>query len=143
MDRYQNIVRVSFYGHTHQEEFSVTKSVREGKNIGMNFITGSLTTFTNKDPSFSVMALDQDLLIPLTHQTYSLNLNKTNQNNTPVWTLLHDYASMYNLEDLSPDSFNHFSQQVKSDVNLSLLYKWNKVKQTAHRKPTTCDAKCR
>jgi hypothetical protein len=44
MDRFQHVVRVRLYGHTHSDEFSYIKGLRDDKPIGINIITGSATT---------------------------------------------------------------------------------------------------
>ena len=47
----------------------------------MNFIVGSVTTFTNKPSSFNVIYLDPENLIPIEYETWSFDLNYANQNN--------------------------------------------------------------
>ena len=58
MDRFQHIVRMNLYGHTHNEDIQVVKSMNDNKNIGINFYAGSLTTYTNNNPSFNVITFD-------------------------------------------------------------------------------------
>ncbi len=58
MDRYQHIVRINLYGHTHNEDIQVVKSITDNKNIGINFYAGSITTLTWKNPSFNVIEFD-------------------------------------------------------------------------------------
>lgn len=37
MERYQHIVRFGLQGHIHLEDFHVTRSIEDNKNIGLNF----------------------------------------------------------------------------------------------------------
>lgn len=68
MDRFSNVVRFSMFGHTHDESFNVVKSMlTEEKNVGLNFISGSLTTYTNNNPSFSIIEIDSETLIPVSY----------------------------------------------------------------------------
>ena len=69
------------FGHTHDESFNVVKSFEDEKNIGLNFIAGSLSTFTSKNPSFTVIEIDEEYMIPLNFQTYYFNITKANQGN--------------------------------------------------------------
>ena len=78
MERYQHVVRFGIFGHTHDESFNVVKSFEEEKNIGFNFIAGSLTTYTYKNPSFTVIEVDEEFMIPVNFKTYYFNITKAN-----------------------------------------------------------------
>jgi len=58
-------VRFSLFGHTHDDSFSVTQSVSDNKNIGVNIIAGSLTSYTNMNPSFLVIDIDEETMLPV------------------------------------------------------------------------------
>ena len=78
MDRYQHIIRFSLFGHTHLESFNVVKSIDKDKNIGLNLIAGSLTPFYNNNPSFTLIEIDEQYLLPLNVKTYYLDITKSN-----------------------------------------------------------------
>ncbi len=104
MERYQHIVRFSLFGYTHRSEFSVTQPFfNDEVNIGINFITGSLSTYQNQNPQFAVLELDAEYLVPLEVKIYSLNLTNANLVNSPKWELMVDYTKDYKITDLSPD----------------------------------------
>lgn len=44
-------------------------------------------------------------MVPINTYTYSLNLDIANANpdQTPKWTLIHDFVKEYNLQDMSPN----------------------------------------
>ena len=69
----------------------------------MNFVGGSLTTFTHNNPSFTVIEIDAELLLPLNFKTYYFNVTEANLGN-PKWQYLHDFVKDYGLPDVSPDS---------------------------------------
>ena len=71
-------MRVGLFGHTHKEEIAVTQPIHLVDNIGLNFVTGSLSTYTNRNPSFAVITFDADTMIPLDYKTYSLDIVKAN-----------------------------------------------------------------
>lgn len=68
MERYQHIVRFSLSGHTHSESFSIIKGINDNKNIGINYVAGSVTTFTDDNPGFTVLELDAEYLVPLNYK---------------------------------------------------------------------------
>lgn len=66
LDRYQHIVRFGFCGHYHIQGWNVERDMTELKPIGMNFMVGAVTPWGGKhQPSFQVLYLDPDTLIPL------------------------------------------------------------------------------
>ncbi len=78
----------------------------------MNFIVGSGTTFKFKPPSFNVIYLHPDSLVPIDFETYKFNLDEANKGDTPTWSKIYDYRKTYDLPDLSPSSFFAHSQQI-------------------------------
>ena len=115
MDRYQHVVRFGLMGHTHNEGISVVKDIKEGKNIGINYITGSVTTNTDKNPSFTVIEIDEEFMIPISFKTYFYDIIRANDEGHITWELLHDFATEYSLTDISPDSLALLSDKVKTD----------------------------
>lgn len=65
-------------GHSHEEDFSVARSISDNKNIGINYVGGSVGTYTGRNPSFAVIELDAEFMIPLNFKTYYLDLVKAN-----------------------------------------------------------------
>ena len=74
MDRYQNIIRFSLFGHTHLESISLTRSIKEQASIGLGFIAPSLTTYTGYHPSFTIIEIDEEYMIPIAYKTYYFNI---------------------------------------------------------------------
>ena len=73
MDRYQHIVRLSFFGHMHEEQHNAIKSWRNNKFIGTNFWSGSVTTYSHIYPSFRRFILDSETMLPVEIETYRLD----------------------------------------------------------------------
>lgn len=142
MERYQHVVRFGLFGHTHDDTIAVTKSVSDNKNIGVNLIAGSLTSYQNMNPSFLVIEVDEETMLPINTQTYYFNITHANLYNEPLWLPLHDLTSYYQLEDLSPDSINDFAHRVLNNETLANLYEWNTGRQYGPM-PTSCNDGCR
>lgn len=90
MDRYQRVVRTSLFGHSHKFELSLTQSfyTNEDKYVGLTLGTGSLTPFHNRNPTFSLVELDAEYMIPVNIKTYYLNLTQANEVNAAYWAPL-------------------------------------------------------
>lgn len=91
------MVRFSLFGHTHYDEFHIVKSIEHNKNIGIQYVSGSMTTYQNLNPSFTVIDIDEELMIPLNFQTYYMNVTKANVENKPTWELMHDFVDHYGI----------------------------------------------
>lgn len=105
MDRYQTVIRWGMYSHIHQEQYQVARDVYNKKAIGMNYIVGSATTYQGKPPSFNVIYLDKETMLPIDYETYAFDLDHANEFDEPIWNRVYDYRQTYNLKDLSPQSF--------------------------------------
>jgi hypothetical protein len=119
MERYQHVIRFGLFGHTHNELSTVVKSVSSAngngtatQNIGINFIAGSLTTYTDKNPSFTVIEIDEEFMVPVNFKTYFYSIDRANSENKITWELLHDFTSYYGLKDLRPDQLADFADRV-------------------------------
>ena len=104
-------------------------------------MAGSATTFTKKNPSFSLVEIDEEFMIPLNFKTYFFNISNAELNpSSAKWEYLHDMVDHYNMQDLSPDSiFRDLALRVRDDESVALKYLWNKVKQSAVKVPRSCD----
>ena len=120
MERYQHVVRFGIFGHTHDESFNVIKSFEGEKNIGLNFIAGSLTPYTNKNPSFTVIEVDEEFMIPVNFETYYFNLTKANSGEQTTWEIFHDFKEHYEIETVSPDNLNNLALKILKDEKVAI-----------------------
>ena len=102
MDRFQNTVRLSLFGHDHREEHNVLKSYIDNISVGVSYSTAAMTTFTNTYPSFRRLIVDAETMLPVKVETYRLDPNMPN----PEFEFDHELTSYYNMTDLSPTSFD-------------------------------------
>lgn len=138
MDRYQNIVRLNFFGHVHTEEHNVIKSWTNNVSVGLNFWSGAMTTYSESYPSFRRFVLDAQTMLPVTVETYRIDVLAEN----PEFVLDHDLTSFYGMQDLSPASFDALSERMLEDEALSVKFINTKSQQGA-RLIDSCDDKCR
>ena len=139
------MVRSSFYSHVHQEMIQVERDILEKKPIGMNFIVGSTTTYQGKPPSFNVVYLDPETMLPVDYETYAFDLELANSKDEVVWRKMYDYREAYGIDDLSPKSFLEFAVRMYRSESETLEYKkrmW--VGGPGSGDPAYgCDYKCR
>jgi hypothetical protein len=110
-----------------------------GKPIGLNTIGGSVTTYTEKNPSFMIVEFDADTMLPINMYTHTFDLDQANhEGNRPEWFLQHDYLQEYGLKDLSPSSMKDLSNRFLEDEDLARLFEWNKFRQYGEE-PTSVD----
>lgn len=84
LERYQHVIRLSMFGHTHLDEYKLAMSYsNQLRSVGMTTICGSVTTWGGVNPSICVYEIDEETMLPLQRLTYSFNLEEANQNGTP------------------------------------------------------------
>lgn len=61
----------------------------------------------DKNPSFNVLHLDPETMLPQDYYVHSFNLTEANMTpeKNPDWKVWRDYRKDYNMTDLSPKSF--------------------------------------
>lgn len=142
MERYQDVIRLSFFGHVHEEMFSSVRAFESKKSIGVHHWTGSITTFSERQvpayPSFRNFILDEETMLPIKIETYSMNITRE----VPEFELDHELTELYHLPDLSPSSFEHLSQQLRKDADLALVFERAK-NAFGPNVLDECDRKCR
>lgn len=90
VDRFQNIIRGQFFGHTHYDEYKLIPEYFNSTNIaGVTFTAPSLTTYSFQNPSFRIFEMDSDTKIMLDYSQYRLNLTEANENaeKEPEWKI--------------------------------------------------------
>ena len=135
MDRYQNVVRFSSYGHSHIESVHVTRAINSTDPISFFMGTASGTAGGEKNPAFTVLDFDAEYMVPMNTHTYYLDLAEANMNSTlnpgavPQWRKQHDLLSEYDMKDLSPASMNDFITRMYNDGDLEAKYMWNNYRR--------------
>lgn len=125
-DRYQHIIRLSLYGHTHHEEMEVVRAYDDNKPVGVNFVTSSFTSYSGNNPSFRVVTLDVKTKLPIKIETYTLDLEKANKDDSYAkFVLTHELSKEYNMKDLRPSEILKLSDRLYSDENLAVKYLMN------------------
>jgi len=127
IDRFTNIIRGQFYGHTHNDEIEMVRSYADNAPVGVVLIAPSLTTYSNLNPSFRIIEVDVDTNVLVDIQQYRLDLNKWNQNTTgPIeWDLAYTLLDQYSMPDMSYGSFDTLVDSIQVDMNVTETYLYN------------------
>jgi len=143
MDRYQHIIPFSFYGHAHSSGLHITKSYDTEEAIGVNMVSGSVTTYHGKNPAFTVFELDSEFMVPVKISTYIFNITDANHYDRPQWTVMHDFAQDYKMKDLRPEEFKNLADSIRYNEETALYYLWNNERRAPNTWQYTCDEHCR
>lgn len=76
MDRYQNLIRFSLFGHVHKEMHNTVKSMKTGKSVGVHIWTGALTPYSALPayPNFRKIIVDAETMLPLKLETWFIDI---------------------------------------------------------------------
>ena len=66
--------------------------------------------------------MDSEKMIPIDIETYSFDIDKANKYNQPEWVRNFSDKSIYNLTDLSPQSYFDFAQRMFVDPEASMVF---------------------
>lgn len=128
VNRYKNIIMGQFFGHTHYDHFQLIKSFKQpDRYAGVINIAPSLTTYTGLNPSFRIYEIDTHTYEPINYYQYRLNLSKANSDLTtiPQFEMVYAAKELYNMKDLSPDSYLKLSQDLVNNSDMFNRYYLN------------------
>ena len=107
------------------------------KPVMVTTVGGSVTTYDFQNPSFMVLDLDAEMMVPTNMHSYYIDVEEANESGSPDWTELHDYLDAYSMPDLSPSSFKDLALRIFAQKDLATLFKSNEHrqnKQANHKK---------
>ena len=144
LDRFQNTVMNSFYGHTHKDEFFVVYDHKANYNtaVHVGFITPSVTTWQYYHPSYRMYTIDgpyttqmktitsddgknvrinaypNGSMRVIDAQTYIMNITEANAAGAatkPVYELFYDMRTDLGMNSLFPNDFDHLIDRLTYD----------------------------
>ena len=102
IDRYQNIIRGYFSGHSHSEYLTVVHEYyNEEKPTQINYICSGLTTFSEYQPSFRMYLIDKKELYVQDFIQYRMNLIESNEKRSPVWYNPYNATTLFEVDSLN------------------------------------------
>ena len=112
IDRYQNIIRGYFSGHSHSEYLTmIHEYYTPEKPTQINYICSGLTTYSEYQPSFRMYLVDKDELYVQDFIQYRMNLIESNEQRTPIW-----FIPYYATELFGVDSMNDVENIAKFNI---------------------------
>ena len=102
LDRYQNIVKGLFSGHSHSEYLSmIHEYYNETVPTHVNYICSGLTTYSEYQPSFRIYLVDKKELYVQDFIQYRMNLIESNEKREPVWFNPYNATELFNVTSLN------------------------------------------
>jgi len=102
MDRYQNIIRGLFSGHSHSEYLSmIHEYYNETIPTHVNYICSGLTPYSEYQPSFRIYLVDKAGLYVQDYIQYRMNLIESNEKREPVWFIPYNATDLFNVTSLN------------------------------------------
>lgn len=123
MERYQNIVKGIFYGHNHEDAFTLLHSLKDPKKFfKVGILNPSLGTFTNNNPAFRIFYINKDTYEIMDHETYRLYINEANILNKTEWKLAYKFTEYYGYPSPNLESYLDLKDKVKTNRTVGLQY---------------------
>ena len=100
-DRYENIIRGIFSGHTHRDDIEgITEYFNKDNIILLNFVAPQLTTYEYKLPSYRIYTVDDSTKRVLDYEQFRFNLTKSNEEKKPYWFSAYNASKFYGVDNL-------------------------------------------
>ena len=143
LDRYQKTVRLNLFGHTHRDIFKVVSSVNRHdiSPTGVLTVCGSITNWTNLNPSYCVYEVDKETMLPVSRKTYFFDIDEANATGTPEWKLATDWMADYGMSDLSPTEYVNFAHRLRNTEDNAKSFMDHAGRTIGETKE--CDQTCR
>lgn len=120
--RYAEVVTGQFFGHTHSDQFYVGKDYRTGETVTVQWVAPSVTTLSDRNPSYRVYDVDSGDFQLLDFHQYRLDLPLANAHNTTTWSEIYSFKDLYTLPNLNITSISTLVNQLSSDSSLARMY---------------------
>jgi sphingomyelin phosphodiesterase len=151
VNRYKNIVKAQFYGHTHFDEFKLYYNIyNRSEAINPAWVGASLTPFTDLNPGYKIFTVDgargkDSTWNVLEHETWIYNLTEANLHPhfPPRWYRLYKATEAFGIADLSPQSLHSFVQRMIYNATAFDTYYRLYHKDTDTALVQGCDTQCR
>jgi len=102
MDRYQNIIRGYFSGHSHSEYLTiVTEYYNQNKPIQIDYVASGLTTYSQYQPSYRLYLVDSDTKLIKDFIQYRMNLSESNRLREPIWYISYNATKLFGVKYLN------------------------------------------
>ena len=133
VDRFNNTIRGTFFGHTHRDEFGIfytnnatEQTVHTAANVA--YIMPSVTTYTDLNAGFRYYLVDPDSFDVIDSITYYANVSNTNQ-----WT--HNGDVTWEFEYSVRDTYDPSGTLLAPNAPLSAAF-WHQVTQEIYTNET-------
>ncbi|KRX45026.1 Sphingomyelin phosphodiesterase [Trichinella murrelli] len=127
--RYENVIRAQFFGHTHSDSFTVSYD-RSGSDVrpsNVMFVAPSVTTFAYCLPAYRIYTIDgvheNSTWEVLDIETYILNVTEANQTGErPKWKLSYRFKETYGLKSILPDQMDNLIRRFSTNDTVFDIY---------------------
>ncbi|XP_077488730.1 sphingomyelin phosphodiesterase-like [Amblyomma americanum] len=133
VNRYESTIVAQFYGHTHLDQLYLTYDGDQGKKgarraTNVAYLAPSVTTFVDSNPAYRVYTVDGGRhrkgapWTILDHETFVMDLEKSNKEDKPIWNLAYSAKEHYNMRSLSAKHWHNLAEKFRTNDTLFKEY---------------------
>lgn len=136
VNRFTNVIRGQFYGHTHYDEFKNVKSFRDDElSAGTVWAVGSLTSYPRKNPGLRIWEVDAETWHLWDYEQHRMYVNETNKEadkvrqksnyteeelrRTGKWQLAYKFLDYYGIQSMDFQEIAKLIERIKSDKTIA------------------------
>ena len=134
---YRDILRNSFAGHTHMDDFRVIAD-DEGAPYLLTRITPAVSPVFGNNPAFTTVRYDRTSGDLLDYATYYLtNLASAGKGEEAKWSLEYEFGGAYGFGAYDPANLQTLAEQIQSDEAVRAKYRAFYAAETSAEPPIT------
>jgi sphingomyelin phosphodiesterase len=132
VNRFTNIIRGQFFGHTHYDEFKNVKSFRNDElSAGTVWATASFTSYPKKQPGLRIWEVDEETWHLWNYEQHRMYINQTNKaadelrakrnyteeelRATGKWELAYKFVDYYGLKSMDFEEIAKLIEKIKDN----------------------------
>jgi hypothetical protein len=129
---------ISFFAHEHSDSFRIISDA--SKPLASLFVAPSMTTFQNYNPSVRMYEYSSTEKAVTNYVQYFSNITQNNEQGFVSYTYGYDFQTLYNVTDMSPQTFANVLDEIALYGNTCDLFElWFNNKA----EPIDCSQTCR
>lgn len=117
--RFKDTIKLFLSGHTHHDELTFFKNPKNENELSVvNFISPSLTTNYDIDPSYRIYELDGSNFFFKDYAQYRIDYRSFNENvktddQKLIWELAYRFKEYYNIFEVNEESLNELVEKLE------------------------------
>lgn len=114
---YQDIIKASFYGHTHRDEFYLNRDIHDEKRapVHVNLVSAAFEGMGGNNPAVRLYEFDDETKEIINYTVFVADLEKMAKSRKLEWEVMYQAKEQLGLSDLKPTTVLAWAEKMWDD----------------------------